>query len=333
MANIDSMNVGGQKSMIEDAAGRNMQSDAYDGTKIYSKEDICIYDNKLYEANQDITTAEVFNKAHWTESTLGSILERHRDSISGLDSIFFDGAGAHNSIYRGKNLGTSVTSVQYDEIDAGTFKDLYIGDYWEINGITYRIAAFDYFLGCTNASVSPKKSVTKHHITIMPDETLAKSKYTSSHQNVSYMQSLVYTNVLSTLFTYVSNAFGSSHILKYEELLSSGTDSTGMSAWSWEVSPKYIQLPCICMVSGVQEYCPTYSVQGCVSTGYGMSQLPLFALNKKLIPATTGYDYWVRDLLNSMHQYTIRSDGFIGPNNNNIEESYIRPYFSICKSN
>ena len=38
-------------------------------------------------------------------------------------------AGFHNSIYRGKNLGTSVSSAQYAEISAGTFKDLFIGDY------------------------------------------------------------------------------------------------------------------------------------------------------------------------------------------------------------
>ena len=35
-------------------------------------------------------------------------------------------AGAHNAIYRGKYLGTSVTAAQYAAIAAGTFDDLYI---------------------------------------------------------------------------------------------------------------------------------------------------------------------------------------------------------------
>ena len=55
------------------------------------------------------------------------------------------GAGAHNSIYRGKYLGASVTAEQYSAIAAGTFDDLYIGDYWTIGGVNYRIAAFDYY--------------------------------------------------------------------------------------------------------------------------------------------------------------------------------------------
>ena len=39
-------------------------------------------------------------------------------------------AGFHNSIYRGKNLGGTVTDEQWAAIKAGTFDDLFIGDYW-----------------------------------------------------------------------------------------------------------------------------------------------------------------------------------------------------------
>lgn len=55
-------------------------------------------------------------------------------------------AGAHNGIYRGKFLGNSVTAAQYAAIAAGTFEDLYIGDYWTIGGVNWRIAAFDYYV-------------------------------------------------------------------------------------------------------------------------------------------------------------------------------------------
>lgn len=84
MANIDSMNVGGQLSMIEDTAAREMEANAYDTTQTYAKEDICIYNDKLYEANTAIATPEAFNIAHWTETTLGKIAQKHRDSISQL---------------------------------------------------------------------------------------------------------------------------------------------------------------------------------------------------------------------------------------------------------
>ena len=60
-------------------------------------------------------------------------------------ALQYHNAGVHNSIYRGKPLGSTVTAAQYAEIAAGTFKDLYIGDYWTIGGVNYRIAAFDYY--------------------------------------------------------------------------------------------------------------------------------------------------------------------------------------------
>ena len=46
-----------------------------------------------------------------------------------------DNAGAHNAIYRGKNLGSAVTAAQWATIQAGTFKNLFIGDYWTINDV------------------------------------------------------------------------------------------------------------------------------------------------------------------------------------------------------
>lgn len=52
-------------------------------------------------------------------------------------------AGGHNSIFRGKNLGTSYTSAMSKAIQAGTFDDLYVGDYLTINGTVYRVAGFD----------------------------------------------------------------------------------------------------------------------------------------------------------------------------------------------
>lgn len=49
--------------------------------------------------------------------------------------LLFNNAGAHNAIYRGKSLGSTVTTAQYAAIKAGTFDDLYIGDYWTIGGV------------------------------------------------------------------------------------------------------------------------------------------------------------------------------------------------------
>lgn len=45
-------------------------------------------------------------------------------------------AGSHNSLYREKNLGT-FTEAQSAAIRAGTFMDIYIGDYWVFSNIPY----------------------------------------------------------------------------------------------------------------------------------------------------------------------------------------------------
>ena len=78
-----------------------------------------------------------------------------------------------NGLYRGKFLGNSLTSAQSAAIQAGTFDDLYIGDYWTINGVNYRIAAFDYYYQCGdgyNANTNPTGStVTTHHGVGVPD--------------------------------------------------------------------------------------------------------------------------------------------------------------------
>ena len=78
-------------------------------------------------------------------------------------------AGSHNSIYRGKSLGSSVTAAQYDAISDGTFAGLYIGDYWTINEVSWRIAAFDYWYGAGDTAC------TTHHALIVPDAAIASN--------------------------------------------------------------------------------------------------------------------------------------------------------------
>lgn len=53
-------------------------------------------------------------------------------------------AGTHNAFYRGKNLGNVFTEAQSAAIRAGTFIDLYPGDYWPITTTyTYYVATGD----------------------------------------------------------------------------------------------------------------------------------------------------------------------------------------------
>src|SRR5690554_4023945 len=104
---------------------------------------------------------------------LKSNWDEYEDHVAEFDAHLADfmphginNAGFHNSIYRGKYLGSTVTTEQYTAISSGTFTDLYIGDYWTINGINWRIAAFNYYRN-TGDSLIPG-----NHIVVVPDQSL-----------------------------------------------------------------------------------------------------------------------------------------------------------------
>lgn len=71
----------------------------------------------------------------------------------------------HRNIFRGKNLGTSITNAQLTAIRNATFNDIYVGDYWVLGGVKWRVVDIDYwYRGCgSNTSVA-------HHVLVMPDE-------------------------------------------------------------------------------------------------------------------------------------------------------------------
>ena len=63
---------------------------------------------------------------------------------SRTDILTYNNAGTHNAQYRGKNLGNAFTAAQSAAIRAGTFDDMYVGDYWPITTTyTYYIATSD----------------------------------------------------------------------------------------------------------------------------------------------------------------------------------------------
>ena len=114
-----------------------------------------------------------FNQLETDAKTLVGAINEVNDSGGGGDfwSTIPNNAGAHNSIYRGKNLG-SPANINWDTIERGEFEDMFIGDYWEVydeptdQTIIWRIAAFDYYI---NIGMPIN---TAHHITVIPDETI-----------------------------------------------------------------------------------------------------------------------------------------------------------------
>lgn len=202
--------------------------------------------------------------------------------------LLFNNAGAHNAVYRGKNLGTSVTTAQYNAINAGTFDDLYIGDYWVINGVTWRIAAFDYYLNCGDITC------TTHHAVIVPDSCLYDYDMNGTNATIGgYVGSKMYKNGLEEAKTIIKAAF-SGHVLSHRIYLTNATSNGKAGAAIWCDSE--VDLMNEQMVYGTGIFSPV-SDGSTVPGNYRVekSQLPLFAHEPSRI--CNRKNWWLRDVI------------------------------------
>lgn len=237
-----------------------------------------------------------------------------------LEQLTYDNAGAHNSIYRGKNLGTTVTEEQWEAISSGTFTDLYIGDYWVIGGVNWRIAAFDYYLNCGDTSF------TKHHAVIVPDTCLYNAQMNTTNVTTgAYKGSAMYTANLTQAKSTINSAFGSSHVLSHRIYLSNATSNGRASAGEWTDST--VDLMCEHMVYGSGIFSPVSDGSN-VPNNYRVEkgQLPLFALEPSRICNRAAW--WLRDVITAANFAGVGTDG--GAGYNNASYSYgVRPAFCI----
>ena len=227
-----------------------------------------------------------------------------------------DNAGFHNSIYRGLFLGNEVTSEQYQAISTGTFADLYIGDYWTINGVVWRIAAFDYYYNTGDSAY------TTHHAVIVPDTSFYSHVMNdSSTTEGGYTGSKMYTEGLEQAKTIINNAF-SGHVVTFRSYLCNAVTNGEASAGAWTDST--VDLMNEIMVYG--SVVNGKSTYGLYNIGTEKSQLPLFALNSQSI--NTRYAYWLRDVASASYFAYVGSDGYAA--RRNASYSYaVRPRFLI----
>ena len=79
---------------------------------------------------------------------LKALAEETEEFLTTLDArteVLTNNADLHNSIVRGKNLGTAPTAAQMAAIRAGTFDDMWSGDYWQNGNNVFKIAEFNYY--------------------------------------------------------------------------------------------------------------------------------------------------------------------------------------------
>ena len=125
--------------------------------------------------------------------------------------------------FRGANLGSSLTEAQLRSINNGSFKNLYLGDYWIINGIRWRIIDFNYFHGYQN------------HVVVAPDRglTMAAFQPGTRHRMQHYFGSTirkVYSadkNISDPIKNFINREVGGykGEILQYYDYLVNGINT------------------------------------------------------------------------------------------------------------
>lgn len=206
-----------------------------------------------------------------------------------------DNAATHNMVYRGKALGGSVTSEQWAAIKAGTFKDLYLGDYWSIGGVDYLITAFNYWLTCGDTACNT------NHLLVVPQTNLYTASMNSSNITTGgYVGSEMYKTGLEQAKTTINSAFGSAHILNHRQHLVNTVTNGAPTGTDWYDST--VELMNENMVYGSRQFShmpngATDPWATCLNYTINKSQLPLFHLAPWLI--CNGNWYWLQDVVSA----------------------------------
>ena len=210
----------------------------------------------------------------------------------------------HRTIFRGQSLGESITAEQLEAIRGGSFKDLYIGDYWEKDGTIYRIADINYW-----RNVSYPEQVQKPHILIVPDSILGSGQMNTGNSTAGgYRNSSMKNARLNQIANSLPDTF--KNILISHRMFSDGTWFTTSVDLMNEV-----------MVHGTY-ICTDNSNKQTSDT----QQLALFRLVPEL--KTIGANYWLRNL-SSAQTYTLVSQYGDASTDAATSTYGVRPVFAV----
>ena len=223
-------------------------------------------------------------------------------------SVFMAGFSPemHRNIFRGRCLGESITAGQLAVIRDGSFADLYVGDYWEINGTKYRIADINYW---RNVGYPESEKVQKPHILIVPDTVLGSGQmHTSNSTYGGYRNSEMKSTRLNNIAKTLPDTFKS--LLLTHRMFSDG-------AWI----NASVDLMSEVMVHGTY-ICTDNSDKQTSDT----QQLTLFRLAPEL--KTIGVNYWLRNVAGSQ-TYTLISQYGDASSDMATSTYGVRPVFAV----
>lgn len=207
-------------------------------------------------------------------------------------------------IFRGANIGTSFTDKHKESIRNYTFDNMFIGDYFTINGHTWRIWDFIYWLGKGDTSC------TTPHILVGPDSNLYSHAMNDTHTTEGgYRNSkMVSGGGLVQAKEMLDADFGSAHILIHRELLTNAVSNGRPSSGEWIDSD--IILMNEFMVYGHSVFLPT-SDGTTIPYNYTIDtdQLAIFQLWPEYQNFARSW-YWLRDVVSAANFARVGGTGY-----------------------
>lgn len=246
-----------------------------------------------------------------------------------LKSIIPNNAGAHNGIYRGKDI----TDLFYNgtlsqQIAAGTFDDIFIGDYiiGNVSHRKYLVADINYRLNMGDTEC------TTPHILMVPEKIMGTAKMNDTNITTgAYVGSKMYTEYLAPFKAVIQNDFETSHIVQHRNLFANAVTNGYESAGGWFDST--IELMNEIMVYGSNIF---HNIQNGANLAYNYTmdkqQLSLFRLKPALTVARNDagerYWYWLRDVASASYFASVSTIGNANFNAASIACG-VRPAFLI----
>ena len=243
----------------------------------------------------------------------------------GLTALgYADNAGNRNAMPpRDRSLGTP-TSEHFEMIASGKYNELFLGDYWTVDGVDYLIADFNYWYDCGDTAC------TKNHVLVVPRNNMYTASMNSTNVTTGgYIGSAMHKTGLAQAKSAFNAAFGSAHILNHREFLVNAVTNGKPTGSDWYDST--VELMNENMVYGGRQFSPmpdgTDPWNTCQNYTIDKSQLSLFRYEPWLI--CNRQWYWLRDVVSAAGFASVNGSGLAHCNVASNARG-VRPVAGIC---
>lgn len=248
-------------------------------------------------------------------------------------SMVPDGAQTHNNIFRGQSLG-ALNSTHIANIQNGSFHDMFIGDYFTINGSDYVIA------GINQKHLHGDNALLGNHLLLMPgrlsaleDGTILKSDGTTTHYMNDtdttaggFAGTKLYTTIMPSIQKRLEADFGS-NLLSFREFVTTHVDASGAPDQA-EWRDAKLGIPNEVMVYGT-----TFNGNNKNGSWYNIgdddAQLPLFRLNPEERNNHRDAAIWLRDVHSASGFASASDKGYAYWDNASNVWNGVRAFFLI----